>query len=244
MRLGIGKANRQKKTTWVPDAVLGAVLAAVLAMTTVSAALQTPVSAPPRVQAPEFTKAALAKTTVHWVLVSIPDRKLALFENGRVVRLYRVAVGKTSTPSPAGEFKIVNRVTNPTYYHKGQVIGAGKGNPVGTRWMGLSAKGYGIHGTNQPNSIGKAASTGCIRMGKQDLEELFAIVDVGDTVQIRAERDEQIAAVFGTGIGNGNRWSRNGDRDDRAGRDRKEPGQRPIGPTFLVETRLASSPGG
>jgi len=198
MKLGTGKANRQKKATWVPDAVLGAVLGAVLAMTTVSAALQTPVSAPPRVQAPEFAKGALARTTVHWVLVSIPDRKLALFENGRVVRLYRVAVGKTSTPSPVGEFKIVNRVTNPTYYHKGQVIGAGNGNPVGTRWMGLSAKGYGIHGTNQPNSIGKAASTGCIRMGKHDLEELFAIVDVGDTVQIRAERDEQIAAVFGT----------------------------------------------
>jgi hypothetical protein len=100
-----------------------------------------------------------------------------------------------------GEFKIVNRVTNPTYYHKGQVIGAGKSNPVGTRWMGLSAKGYGIHGTNQPNSIGKAASTGCIRMDKQDLEELFASVDVGDAVEIRAERDEQIAAVFGMGIG-------------------------------------------
>jgi len=195
MKLGTDKANRQKKALWV--------LGAVLAMSTVSAALQTPVSAPPRVQAPEFAKGALARTTVHWVLVSIPDRKLALFENGRVVRIYRVAVGKTSTPSPAGEFKIVNRVTNPTYYHKGQIIGAGKGNPVGTRWMGLSAKSYGIHGTNQPNSIGKAASTGCIRMGKHDLEELFAIVDVGDTVQIRAERDEQIAEVFETGSGAG-----------------------------------------
>ena len=195
MKLGTDKANRQKKALWV--------LGAVLAMSTVSAALQTPVSAPPRVQAPEFAKGALARTTVHWVLVSIPDRKLALFENGRVIRLYRVAVGKTATPSPAGEFKIVNRVTNPTYYHKGQIIGAGKGNPVGTRWMGLSAKSYGIHGTNQPNSIGKAASTGCIRMGKHDLEELFAIVDVGDTVQIRAERDEQIAAVFETGSGAG-----------------------------------------
>jgi lipoprotein-anchoring transpeptidase ErfK/SrfK len=139
----------------------------VLALTTVSAALQTPVSAPPRAQAPEFAKAALARITVHWVLVSIPDRKLALFENGQVVRIYRVAVGKTSTPSPAGEFKVVNRVTN------------------------------------QPNSIGKAASTGCIRMGKQDLEQLFAIVDVGDTVEIRAERDEQIAEVFGTGTGIG-----------------------------------------
>ncbi len=69
--------------------------------------------------------------------------------------------------------------------------------------MGLSAKGYGIHGTNQPNSIGKAASTGCIRMGKQDVEELFAMVGVGDTVEIRAERDEQIAAVFGSGAGAG-----------------------------------------
>src|SRR5208282_5107404 len=194
MKLGNGKANRQKKAILV----LGAVLAAVLGMTTVSAALQTSVPAPASPKAREF-----AKTTVRWVLVSIPDRKLALFANGKVVRIYRIAVGKTSTPSPVGEFKIVNRVSNPTYYHKGQVIAAGKGNPVGTRWMGLSAKGYGIHGTNQPNSIGKAASTGCIRMGKQDLEELFAIVDVGDTVQIRAERDEHIAAVFGNGAGTG-----------------------------------------
>jgi len=188
MTLGIGKANRQNTAIWILAVVLGMMLA----MTTVSAALQTSIPATPSPKAPEF-----AKATVHWVLVSIPDRKLALLENGVVVRIYRVAVGKTSTPSPVGEFKIVNRVTNPKYYHKGQVIAAGKGNPVGSRWMGLSAKGYGIHGTNQPNSIGKAASTGCIRVGKKDLEELFALLDVGDTVQIRAERDEQIAAVFG-----------------------------------------------
>jgi lipoprotein-anchoring transpeptidase ErfK/SrfK len=185
MNLGNDKANRQGKAIWL--------LTTVLAMPTFSAALQTSVPAAPSPKAPEF-----AKATVRWVLVSIPDRKLALVENGRVVRIYRVAVGKTSTPSPVGEFKIVNRVTNPTYYHKGQVIPAGKGNPVGTRWMGLSAKGYGIHGTNQPNSIGKAASTGCIRVGKKDIEELFALVDVGDAVQIRAERDEQIAAVLGS----------------------------------------------
>ena len=180
-----------------PLNVIG-VLTAVLAMTTFSAAMHTagPGLAPPVTQAPEF-----ANATVRWILVSIPDRRLALFENGKVVRIYRVAVGKATTPSPAGEFKIVNRVSNPTYYHKGQIIAAGKGNPVGTRWMGLSAKGYGIHGTNQPNSIGKAASTGCIRMSKRNLEELFAIVDVGDTVQIRAERDQQIASVFGNGIG-------------------------------------------
>jgi len=63
--------------------------------------------------------------------------------------------------------------------------------------MGLSAKGYGIHGTNQPSSIGKAASTGCIRMGQSDLEELFERVSVGDAVEIRAERDEQAAKIFG-----------------------------------------------
>ena len=187
MKLGNDRANRQTKAKaiWI--------LAALLEVTTVSAALQSSVPATANPKAPQF-----AKATVRWVLVSIPDRKLALFANGRVVRVYRVAVGKSSTPSPVGEFKIVNRVSNPTYYHKGQVMAAGKGNPVGTRWMGLSAKGYGIHGTNQPHSIGKAASTGCIRMSKQNLEELFAIVDVGDTVQIRADRDEQIAAVFGT----------------------------------------------
>ena len=190
MKLGNGKANRHR------TAIL--VLAALLGMRTTSAALQTSVPDMPNPKAPTF-----AKAIVRWVLVSIPDRKLALIENGKAVRIYRVAVGKISTPSPAGEFKIVNRVTNPTYYHKGQVIAAGKGNPVGSRWMGLSAKGYGIHGTNQPNSIGKASSTGCIRVGKEDLEELFALVDVGDAVQIRAERDEQIAAVFGTGTGIG-----------------------------------------
>jgi hypothetical protein len=63
--------------------------------------------------------------------------------------------------------------------------------------MGLSEKGYGIHGTNVPTSIGKAASHGCIRMGRTDLEELFRMVKLGDTVAIRGERDEQIAQVFG-----------------------------------------------
>jgi lipoprotein-anchoring transpeptidase ErfK/SrfK len=188
MRLADGKAKRQAKAPWV--------LAAVLAMTSLSAALQTPVPATPSPKAPEF-----AKATVRWVLVSIPDRRLALLENGKIVRVYRVAVGKTSTPSPAGDFKIVNRVANPAYYHKGQVVPAGENNPVGSRWMGLSAQGYGIHGTNQPRSIGKAASTGCIRLGKHDVEELFAMVNVGDQVTIRDERDEQIAAVFGTVAG-------------------------------------------
>jgi hypothetical protein len=63
--------------------------------------------------------------------------------------------------------------------------------------MGLSEKGYGIHGTNEPGSIGKAASHGCIRMGKADLEELYALVQVGDAVEIHAEHDATVAMALG-----------------------------------------------
>ena len=187
-------ANRQRGAGWI--------LAAVLLMGGMSAALQATQVAPVP-QALTEKAPAIAKATVRWIVVSLPDRKLALLENGTVWKVYRVAVGKTSTPSPVGQFKIVNRVSNPTYYHKGNVIPAGENNPVGSRWMGLSAMGYGIHGTNQPLSIGKAASTGCIRMGKQDVEELFSLVEVGDEVDIRADRDEQVAAIFGLGSGSG-----------------------------------------
>lgn len=132
------------------------------------------------------------------IVVSIPDRKLALLEDGDVVKVYDVAVGAEKSPSPSGDFTIVNRLENPTYYHPGVVIEAGANNPLGTRWMGLSQKGFGIHGTNQPQSIGKAASHGCIRMAQKDLEELFTFVHVGDGVSIRAERDDEVAAIFPT----------------------------------------------
>ena len=147
-------------------------------------------------QAPTAPSAELAPSRV--IVVSIPDRKLALIENGEVKRMFPVAVGKPSTPSPSGSFKVVNRLANPTYYHQGKVIGPGVANPLGTRWMGLSEHGYGIHGTNVPNSIGKAASHGCIRMAKADLEQLFNLVQVGDAVEIRAERDELTTRLFGT----------------------------------------------
>jgi L,D-transpeptidase ErfK/SrfK len=132
------------------------------------------------------------------LLISIPDRKLAVIENGAVQRIYPIAVGKNSTPSPMGSFLIVDRVTDPTYYHRNVVVPPGPHNPLGTRWMGLSEKGYGIHGTNAPKSIGKAASHGCIRMARPDLEELFSQTRVGDVVLILGERDDLTAQVFGT----------------------------------------------
>lgn len=131
------------------------------------------------------------------VLVSLPDRRLAVLENGDVIAQYPVAVGAAANPSPTGEFEIVSRVTNPTYYHEGVVIPAGKDNPVGTRWIGLDVKGYGIHGTNAPWSIGHAASHGCIRLRNRDVEQLFSLLQVGDVVDIRGERDEDTAEIFG-----------------------------------------------
>jgi lipoprotein-anchoring transpeptidase ErfK/SrfK len=130
------------------------------------------------------------------IVVSIPDRKLVLMDGDRALRIYDVAVGKASTPSPEGEFRIINRIPNPAWYQPGKVVAPGKGNPLGSRWMGLSAKGYGIHGTNAPKSIGKAASHGCIRMRAADLEELFDLVSVGVVVEIHGERTETLARIF------------------------------------------------
>ena len=131
------------------------------------------------------------------VLVSILDRKLAVLEDGDVIATFSIAVGAAASPSPTGEFQIVSRVSNPTYYRPGTVIPSGKDNPVGTRWVGLSQKGYGIHGTNAPRSIGHAASHGCIRLRNRDMEKLFAMLRVGDVVQIHGERDDEVAQAFG-----------------------------------------------
>lgn len=142
-------------------------------------------------------QAAAQGTPRRVIVVSLEDRKLALVEDGQVKKIYPVAVGKPSTPSPAGTFTIERRVMNPTYHHNGRTVEPGPQNPVGTRWMGLSVPGYGIHGTNEPKSIGKAASHGCIRMAKADLEELYGLVAVGDTVELVGTRSEETAQLFG-----------------------------------------------
>jgi L,D-transpeptidase ErfK/SrfK len=140
--------------------------------------------------------AAEARAEERRIVVSIPDRKMVVMEGDRAIRIYNVAVGKPSTPSPQGEFRIINRIPNPAWYQPGKVVAPGKGNPLGTRWMGLSVLGYGIHGTNAPNSIGKAASHGCIRMRAADLEDLFELVSVGVVVEIHGERPDILAEIF------------------------------------------------
>ncbi len=147
-------------------------------------------------QKPQPQSTLQPQTKTHTILVSVSHRKLALLEDGKVMRMYTIAVGKKSTPTPAGQFFVAARVSKPVWSHKGKVVQPGPENPVGSRWIGLNVKGYGIHGTNVPDSIGQAASHGCVRMGKKDIEELFALVNIGDEVDIRTVVDDEVAAIF------------------------------------------------
>ncbi len=146
-------------------------------------------------RAADSARSAVAPV-VRRVVVSIPDRKLALIENDRIVSIYPVAVGAPVSPSPAGTFSIVNRVSNPTYYRPGKVVSPGARNPIGTRWIGLSVKGYGIHGTDAPRSVGFAKSHGCIRLRNEDVERLFEQLRAGDVVELHAERTPEVVRLF------------------------------------------------
>lgn len=105
--------------------------------------------------------------------INTKTHTLTLFKDGKVFKTYKVAVGKPSTPTPKGTFRIVNRAINP-------------GGPFGARWLGLSIPNgdYGIHGTNNPASIGKDVSNGCIRMYNNQVIELSSLVSIGTIVTI------------------------------------------------------------
>jgi hypothetical protein len=134
---------------------------------------------------------------VRRIVVSIPDRKLALLNDGRVVKVFAVAVGAAATPSPSGNFTVVERLENPTWYGPHKVVRPGSSNPLGPRWIGISRKGYGIHGTSSPRSIGRAASHGCIRLQNRDVQELYGLVAIGDAVELHAKRTVELNRIFG-----------------------------------------------
>jgi lipoprotein-anchoring transpeptidase ErfK/SrfK len=169
-----------RRTGWMATA-------AIVSMATLGAQSAAAADGPP---------AATAGATRRLV-VSIPHRKLALIENDEIISVFPVAVGAVATPSPAGTFTIVTRIPNPTYYGPGKIVGPGATNPLGTRWIGLNEKGYGIHGTDQPRSIGFAKSHGCIRLRNADVEQLFERVRPGDVVELNAERTPEIVRLFG-----------------------------------------------
>jgi lipoprotein-anchoring transpeptidase ErfK/SrfK len=127
------------------------------------------------------------------VVIRRKSNRLFLYNGMRYRRLFEVATGQNQYPTPLGRFTIVVKWKNPWWYPpaspwaQGQSpIPPGPGNPLGTRWMGLSAPGVGIHGTPSDSSIGYSVSHGCIRMHIPEAEWLFNRVDIGTTVFIVA----------------------------------------------------------
>ena len=119
------------------------------------------------------------------------ENRLRLFEGGKEIRSYPVATGKSTTVTPEGRFTIVFKTTYPGWTNPdtGEFFpGGSPGNPLGSRWLGLSIGGgrrYGIHGTNAPWSIGQSITHGCVRMQTADVEELYQLVPLGTVVVIR-----------------------------------------------------------
>lgn len=106
------------------------------------------------------------------IIVDLSDFKLLLLDGDSVVKSYPVGIGRLAAATPTGRFTIVNKAPNP-------------GGPFGAYWLGLSKPHYGIHGTDNPSSIGKRVSAGCIRMHNRDVKELAGKVPIGTEVRIR-----------------------------------------------------------
>ncbi|HBS57670.1 MAG TPA: hypothetical protein DEA44_00215, partial [Firmicutes bacterium] len=120
------------------------------------------------------------------IVINIAARTLSLFAGERLVKEYPIAVGQPSSPSPLGEYRVIEKIVDPWWYPTTpgmSPVPSGPENPLGYRWIGF-ADTYGIHGTNAPWSIGTAASKGCIRMHETDVEELFPQIAVGTPVSI------------------------------------------------------------
>lgn len=115
----------------------------------------------------------MSRQPVYIIIVDTAEHTLSLYMDNEFYKSYPIAVGKKSSPTPKGVTTIANKSVNP-------------GGPYGSRWMGLAFHGghYGIHGTNNPNSIGKSVSKGCIRLHNEDVNELYDIVPIGTTVEI------------------------------------------------------------
>jgi len=107
------------------------------------------------------------------IIVNTATRRLHFYHRNRFYKTYPVGVGKPKTPTPTGDYKVVYKLVNP-------------GGVFGSRWMGLNvpAGNYGIHGTNNPASIGHYVSLGCIRMYNRDIEEIFPITPISTPVKI------------------------------------------------------------
>jgi hypothetical protein len=150
-----------------------------------------------------------AATVSKFIIINKANNRLAYYENGQLKKQFKVGTGRSSSLTPEGKFKIVNKIVNRPYY-KGHISGGDPRNPLGNRWMGLNARGtwgttYGIHGNNNPSSIGGYVSSGCVRMYDNEVEWLFNQVPVNTPVVITTSKSsfDAIAVVNGLKSGKG-----------------------------------------
>ncbi len=142
--------------------------------------------------------AHVAPVTLHnGIAVNLAERNLYLYQNGRPVQAFPVAIGQRGWETPTGEYTVANKARNPTWFPPSwalqeQPVPPGPDNPLGDRWMGLSIKGYGIHATNAPATVGLYVSHGCMRMYPEHAHALYDMVAVGASVVIVYRR-----VVFG-----------------------------------------------
>ena len=137
------------------------------------------------------------------ILINIPSRTLTYLEKEAINKVYPVAVGKPSSKTPQGIYSVLNKLVNP-YYSRKNIPGGSPNNPLGIRWIGFKPS-YGIHGNSAPNSIGTAASGGCVRMYNYDVKELYNKVEKNTKVEITynifdwansAKGQEQILIIY------------------------------------------------
>lgn len=118
------------------------------------------------------------------IVVDKSQNVLLLKSEEEVIKTYTVSTGANNC-TPVGTFKIVNKLPNPTWFKTGAVIAPDSPqNILGTRWLGFNISGYGIHGTTEPQSLGRQVTEGCVRMANADVEELYTIVPEGTEVTI------------------------------------------------------------
>lgn len=119
--------------------------------------------------------------------INLPSLTLGLYKDNILLKEYPVCVGKKSTPTPEGEYRVIYKTVDPYWINNGVVVSPGPQNPLGVRWIGIT-KTIGIHGNNRPESIGTYASAGCIRMYNRDVEELYSLVSLNTPVAIKYDR--------------------------------------------------------
>jgi L,D-transpeptidase ErfK/SrfK len=136
-----------------------------------------------------------ARQAVTYLVLKLDERKLiVMVTDGEVTAEYRsfpVGIGRSGFETPRGEFTVFEKIVDPVWQHPfdpGIVIPAGPHNPLGRRWIGFATHGrqrFGIHGTNDESTVGRAVSLGCIRMKNAHVDEVFSLVDVGTKVFVQ-----------------------------------------------------------